>query len=1026
MRNFQRTAISIAAAHAALLLMSGAALAQTVAPPAAAASAPASSTTSPPATTSAKATEKTGGGQELERVVLTGQRAALQSAQRLKQNSDEIVDSVVADDIGKLPERSVTEVLQRIVGVTMDRTMSRGDPEHYSVEGSGVVIRGLTYVRSELNGRDSFSANSGRSLSFEDVPPELLAGVDVFKNPSAEQIEGGIAGIVNLRTAMPFDSKGRKFALSVQSAQSTLRGKDQPSISALASDRWSTDLGEFGLLVDLARSKSATRTDSMQVDAYFPTDVSSKQWFPKALGWRSMQFDRDRTGKYAALQWKKDTLESALTYFRSDYKFNWNEQAIFSQNDPYNTVITNPTWSDSGALLKGTMTNPTDGGVSMDTDTRYSDRKSNTGDLTWNVRWTPNDRWTFTSDLQIIKSKTKGFDSTVATGVTMPKQTFDMSGKFPSLVFDASDISYLSDPSHYYWAFTMENLDEARANQKAWKGDARYVFDDPVLMDLRFGLRLTDRDAITQNSNPFYHWATITHPWQKSWDVKELAYLSRFGGDQAHLHQFNNFMNGKANVPALWMPNVSTAKGYPDSYATLHGYYEVLCAEAEATPGAGCYNHWSPSLPIGTDPAYTNDQHEKTQAAYGQLRFDLESKGLPVDGSAGLRVVRTQAQATGYVTLNSSAPVVPTGSTLVGELPTFNFKAEKQDFEKTYVYALPSLNLRFKGSKGWQYRAAFSQGMSRPDYSQLQGATTLSVSATTHTNGTQVIVDQLNLTGEAKGNPLLTPIKSKQLDLTAEWYFARNGSMTFAVFNKDLKDIIVNQTYVKSVTDTTGKAQNFVVTGPVNGAKGWARGLEVAYQQYYDGLPDWLMGFGIQANYTYVTSKQSRYNGVYSPYCSSTSAGATNFNLSINGCDTNGQSFADLPLANLSKHTYNLALLYDRGGWSGKLAYNWRSKYLYGVNLPGTNGTNGLNTDPSSANYGQHNVAWGMPVWAGAFGQLDGGLSYRFENNLQLSFEAQNLNNATYRQFMQQQIGMMGRYWYVTGPSYTVSARYSY
>jgi TonB-dependent receptor len=1008
MRQLKKTAVSLAAAQVAVL-WSSVAMAQATAPaaPAPAASAVATAT--------------------LETIVLSGQRAALLSAQKRKQQADEVVDSIVADDIGRLPDRSVTEVLQRIVGVSMDRTMSRGDPEHYSVEGSGVLIRGLTYVRSELNGRDSFSANSGRALSFEDVPPELLAGVDVYKNPSAEQIEGGIAGIVNLRTSMPFDFTGAKFGATVQSTYSTLRGKNEPSVSVMGSNRWATDLGDFGVLVDLARSKSATRTDSMQVDAYFPTDTSSKQWFPKALGWRTLEYDRDRTGMYGALQWKKDNLESSLTAFRSEYKFSWNENAIFSQNDPYNTVIKDATWGDNGALLRGTMTNPADGGVSMDTDTRYANRKSTTNDLTWNLKWKPTDRWTLTSDVQYIKSKTSGFDSTVATGLTMPKQTFDMTGKFPRLDFDAADLKYLANPANYYWAFTMENLDESKAEQKAWKGDARYVFEDPVLVDLRFGLRLTDRDAITQNSNPYYHWATVTHPWQKTWDVHELAYLSRFGGDQANLHQFDNFMNGKMSVPGLWMPNSAVAKGYPDSYQTVHNYYETLCAEAVAAQGYGCFNHWSPSLPIGSDPAYTNDQRERTQAAYTQLRFDLAEKGLPIDGNVGLRIVRTQAEATGYVTMKTSTPNVPPGGSLVGNIPSFNFTAEKQDFNHTYTYALPSMNLRLKGNNGWQYRAAYSHGIARPDFAQLQGATNLSVDADTHTSGGQVIIDQVKLAGDAKGNPLLKPVKSKQLDLTAEWYFARNGSLTFAAFTKNLTDIIVNQSYVKQVADTTGKMQDFVVTGPVNGAKGRANGLEAAYQQYFDALlPDWLAGFGVQTNYTYVQSKQTRYNAVYSPFCSSTSGGSGNFNLNINGCDTNGMSFPDLPMANLSKHTANFALLFDRGGWSGKLAYNWRSKYLYGVNMPGTNGTNGLNTDPSSPNYGQRNVAWGMPLWAGDYGQLDGGISYRFENNLQLSLEAQNLGNATYKQMMQQQPGKMDRYWYVTGPRYTVSASYNY
>jgi hypothetical protein len=87
----------------------------------------------------------------------------------------------------------VTEVLQRIVGVTIDRTIAKNDPEHHSVEGSGVIIRGLSYVRSELNGRDSFSANGGRGLNFEDVPPELMPASTSTRNPSAERIEGAVS-----------------------------------------------------------------------------------------------------------------------------------------------------------------------------------------------------------------------------------------------------------------------------------------------------------------------------------------------------------------------------------------------------------------------------------------------------------------------------------------------------------------------------------------------------------------------------------------------------------------------------------------------------------------------------------------------------------------------------------------------------------------------------------------------------------------------------------------------------------------
>jgi outer membrane receptor protein involved in Fe transport len=134
-----------------------------------------------------------------------GLRPARRAERRatIKQDAYEIVDSLVAEEIGKLPDRSVPEVLPRVVGVSINR--QAGDDERFPVAAAGVNIGGLNYVRSELKRREAFAANGGRSLGWGDIPPELMAGVDVCKNPSAEQTEGGIAGLGNLRTALPFD-----------------------------------------------------------------------------------------------------------------------------------------------------------------------------------------------------------------------------------------------------------------------------------------------------------------------------------------------------------------------------------------------------------------------------------------------------------------------------------------------------------------------------------------------------------------------------------------------------------------------------------------------------------------------------------------------------------------------------------------------------------------------------------------------------------------------------------------------------
>ena len=148
----------------------------------------------------------------VETVVVTGIRASLASAQAIKQNSDQVVDSISAVDIGALPDRNVADALQRIPGITLQRTDQNRDPVRYGGTGNGVYIRGLAWVESLTNGRDEFSASNGRSLSFADVSADLLSGVDVFKNPDATMIEGGVGGTVNLKTRKPFDQDGMLIA----------------------------------------------------------------------------------------------------------------------------------------------------------------------------------------------------------------------------------------------------------------------------------------------------------------------------------------------------------------------------------------------------------------------------------------------------------------------------------------------------------------------------------------------------------------------------------------------------------------------------------------------------------------------------------------------------------------------------------------------------------------------------------------------------------------------------------------------
>jgi TonB-dependent receptor len=976
-------------------------------------------------------------------VVVSGQRAALQSAQKLKQNADEVVDSIVAEDIGKLPDRSVTEVLQRIAGVTMDRNVV-GDPNRQAVEGSGVSVRGLTYVRSEVNGRDAFAAGGGRSLGFTDVAPELMAGVDVYKNPSAEQIEGAVAGLVNLRTAMPFDFKGFKGSLVLSESYSSLNKKKAPTGAILLSNRWDTPFGQFGALVDLAYAKSPTRTDAIGVEPYFPHvnstdpskyDPAKTRWIPLGVGYRSQDFERIRHGDYAAFQWRPNRdLTAGLTYFKTRYKEDLSEHLVAPAEDKwYQQVASADSVFDSnGAFQSGTITNPTYGGSPFNSSQRINAREAGTRDIALNVQWRVTPDLTWTNDFQHVRSTTGGFDADVSTGFILPSQKIDTTGKIPHV--GLASAAYMADPNNYYWAYTQEALDKATAEQKAWKSDLKFDFDNPVLRDIRFGVRMANREGENNRAQKFYNWSAITFPWMEGWQINGVARLGdpRFSGGSS-LYQVPNFFDGKVAVPPMLFASEATVRGFPDEWSKIHAYHDVLCQEK----GSIC-DPWVPST--FDTPAARNAQTEKTRAAYTQLRFGFDDLKYPIDGNVGLRFVRTTGTANGYVAFTPPPPtVVAPGAVVTGQDKLINIRAfaEPLSYNSSYDNWLPSLNLRMKYNDKLQFRFAVARSMSRPDFNQLQAQTTLTASnlSTTIKNAagdtTAVQFNGTSLTGTTDGNPLLKPVTSTNEDLTVEWYFAPAGSLTFSAFNKHINNIIVTQSYGKTVKDVNGQDQTFAVTGPVNGAKGFARGVEIAHQQYYDFVPDWLKGIGTQASWTYVSSERKLKRPVYEPWCSGNDA-ASNFNLSINGCDTDGRAFGKTPLQGLSRHTINFALMYEQHGLSARLAYNWRSKYLVAVNTWGSRGTNGLNTNPAApadkylVPTTVNDQAYGLPLWQAAYGQLDGSIFYDFTDKLRIGLEAQNLNNAKTRQIMQQHAGMFTRQIFMSGPRYVIQAQYAF
>ena len=270
-----------------------------------------------------------------EEIIVTGSRRALQTSQNIKRNADTFVDSITATDIGAFPDKSVAEALQRVPGVTVSRFAAPDDTSHFSADPQAILVRGLSQVRTEINGRDQFSANSSRGLGFGDISPDLLAGVDTYKNQTADLIEGGIAATVNLRTRVPFDQRGQVINITGNLNYGDKSKKVTPEISGLYSQRFDTEAGEFGILAAGAYSDLLTNSEAINYGRTAVFDGvygPGLQYIPESVAFRDVLYDRQRIGINLAGQWRSpdEKLLATVQYNRSQYDEAWRERGVIS------------------------------------------------------------------------------------------------------------------------------------------------------------------------------------------------------------------------------------------------------------------------------------------------------------------------------------------------------------------------------------------------------------------------------------------------------------------------------------------------------------------------------------------------------------------------------------------------------------------------------------------------------------------------------------------------------------------------
>ena len=951
---------------------------------------------------------------DLEVIAVTGQRQSLENAIELKRASDTIGDSIVLDEAGKVPSTSLLEILQRTPGVTMNRVRAGGEgsPDGFSFEGSGAQVRGLNKTKSLINGREVFSANGGNGLSWGDIGPELLKAVTVYKASRADLIEGGVAGTVDLQTKMPFDYDGFKGSGSVTADYSDFSESLTPALSGLISNRFDTDMGEFGALVDLAYSKIESYDSNFITPPYYATEYQGKRVYaPGGIRQTQDQFERTRRGYYAALQWRpSDNLEFYHTSFISQKDSNRHSQILTVEPGAPIGVVDGAVFDDD-VFVKGAIssTNLTSG-LLVAMNSSYTPSFSETSDHSTGFEY-KTENWEFSGSYQYNKAESSSGKYSLGGDVTgnIIETYMDLSGDRPKVSFgnplstDPADTNL----SRINW-LNMANESEAHSAQL----DAAYYIDGDFFKKVAFGGRVADR---TESDSFVGTWWSATG---RNWNGVPRATVSSAPEGDFYLEEFSNFFKGDIDsLGAVWVGSdqVNRQEQFERVYNTYTAcgpdlYYQ--CTDPETST----YIYGNPPNPsFDQIPSFYTTKHDR-KAAYVMLGFANEGKSLfsTFTGNIGFRWVRYDVESVGNFTYSGGARYYANLADAQASLEAMGGLENVQAWQEanneqqppltresvgyetermgsfTNDYILPSFNIKFEPSDDWVARYAFTKTLTPPNSPDIRAQGVASVQTKTNPANDELkrLYPDENLSvpdifagyTNTTGNPLLEPELALNHDISVEWYPRQGSSLSLSLFHKTIENYVTfnNFSIPADVFFPEAELPQTAMANEDNGSTTFLsgnvssrtnfnadvdtiiKGFELSGRTYFDG---WLSGFGIDANLTFIDND--------SPDA---------FALDINGDKLN------VPVVALSEWAYSATLLYDKDDISARISYNWRDRYLTTTN---DSGTTNVYTDPFSGNQ----IQFGLPVYAAASARLDASISYRFSESINVKLDVQNITN---------------------------------
>ncbi len=997
--------------------------------------------------------------EQMEEVVVTGLRGSLKAAMDIKREAVGVVDAISAEDIGKFPDSNLSESLQRITGVSIDRR--NGEGALVTARGFGAQFNMVTLNGRMMPAADAFAGNGGtsRAFNFANLASESISGIEVYKTGRASIATGGIGATVNIKTGRPLDSDGivANVGLKLVNDSTNRVGDDvTPEVSGIFS--FANDSRTFGVGVTASYQKRDSGSSSSTIndwvirrwngntleenpeallntndngtpadtsDDFIDADVNNMpadgQLYGRPLDIRYHFSDRERerTNAQLTLQFApSDTLlmTTDYTYAENNLIEDRGDQTLWMNANGRFTEYTFDTGRE--VATPTTLSEATGANKDFGYEQQHRDQTNTLRSVGFNLDWKLSDRFGLNFDVHDSEMESLPTDPVTGGGET----TFSLAGRTPS--------------------FTQQTFffnDELPLATRTVAGDPDYDFA-PAELGSQV-MRINYQDQVTNITQARLDGTLdFEDSGRLSFGVETRAMEMTQRGSENFMTLGNWGVANLGEIPTDLITPFSLVNEFEDFNTTgtpvggWKGNANDLAAWAVAQPGYGVWRDAAANNPNGSlqyNPGFNqnNRVEEDTQALYFQFALKGELGGMATNVVVGARYERTDVTSVSDLLIPTAIGWEDNNDFFTLRDSVFTPFSQEADYD----HVLPSLDFDVELTQDLKARVSYSKTIARASYNQLRSSVSVANPQGSTLNGFIA-----NATGS---NPALVPLESDNFDLSLEWYFGESSYVSGGFFEKRVANFIGNEVSREFLFDirdqsagpraeaaidaltaggyATDDTNLFVMMALMDnpadamfpgGAAAFdgteAQHLYVATQ--YDVLPnsdDPLRPFNVSRP---VNNREAKLYGW--EFAGQHFFGDSGFGVQANytivrgdvafddGGDPTVNQFA---LQGLSDSA-NLVLMYEKFGLSARLAYNWRDQFLQNANRGGF-----LN-----------------PEYVEDYAQLDLNVGYNFNDNLSVSFEGLNLTGEDVRWHGRSPLQM----WFLEelGPRYALGARYKF